>query len=71
VRLPAFQFGPDGQPWLVVQEVNQRLGAAADPWGMTCWWVDPHQQLAFSPQDLLGRDSDDLLREAAAAVGEE
>jgi hypothetical protein len=71
VRLPAFQFAPDGRPWPVVQEVNERLGAAADPWGVTCWWVDPHQRLAVSPQDLLGRDSDDLLRWAAAAVGEE
>jgi len=70
-RLPAFQFAPDGRPWPVVQEVNNRLGAAADPWGVTCWWVDPHQRLAASPQDLLGRDSDDLLRWAAAAVAEE
>jgi hypothetical protein len=71
IRLPAFQFAPDGRPWPVVREVNNRLGAAADPWGVTCWWVDPHQRLAASPQDLLGRDSDDLLRWAAAAVAEE
>jgi hypothetical protein len=71
VRLPAFQFTPDGRPWPVVREVNARLGAAADPWGVACWWVDPHQRLAASPADLLGRDSDDLLRWAAALVGEE
>jgi hypothetical protein len=71
VRLPAFQFTVDGQPWPVVREVNERLGAAADPWGVACWWVDPHQGLAASPCDLLGRDSDDQLRRAAAIVGEE
>jgi hypothetical protein len=71
VRLPAFQFAPDGRPWPVVLEVNERLGAATDPWGVTCWWVDPHQRLAASPLELLARNSDDLLRWAAAAVGEE
>lgn len=71
VRLPAFQFAPDGRPWPVVLEVNKRLGAATDPWGVTCWWVDPHQRLAASPRELLDRNSDDLLRWAAAAVGEE
>lgn len=71
VRLPAFQFAPDGRPWPVVLEVNERLGAATDPWGVTCWWVDPHQRLAASPRELLERNSDDLLRWAAAAVGEE
>jgi hypothetical protein len=71
VRLPAFQFAPDGRPWPIVLEVNERLGAATDPWGVTCWWVDPHQRLAASPRELLQRNSDDLLRWAAAAVGED
>lgn len=71
VQLPAFQFSPGGQPWPVVREVNELLGAANDPWGVTCWWVDPHQWLAGSPRDLLGGNADDLLRSVAAAVGED
>jgi hypothetical protein len=71
VRLPAFQFTAAGQPWPVVREINEQLGASADPWGVTCWWIDLHQRLAGRPSDLLGRDSDHLLRWAAALVGEE
>lgn len=71
VQLPAFQFTPAGTPWPLVQEVNGLLGAASDPWGVTCWWVDPHEGLAASPADLLGQGRDDLVRRAAAAVGEE
>lgn len=71
VQLPAFQFTPVGTPWPVVQEVNVVLDAAADPWGVTCWWVDPHEGLAATPADLLGQGHDDLLRRAAAAVGKE
>jgi hypothetical protein len=69
IRFPAFQFSASGAPWPVVQEVNEQLDAAADPWGVTCWWVDQHAGLAVAPADLLGRGEDDRLRRAAAAVG--
>jgi hypothetical protein len=71
VRLPAFQFTPAGEPWPVVQEVNQVLDAARDPWGVTCWWVHPHERLGVVPADLLGRGDDELLRWAALTVEEE
>jgi len=69
VRLPAFQFSDVGKPWRVVQEVNERLDTLADPWGATCWWVDPHARLDAVPADLLGEGHDALLMRAAAAVG--
>ena len=67
-QYPAFQFTAAGGPWPVVQEVNEQFGARADPWGVTCWWVDPHAALTVAPVSLLGRGQDDLLRQAAAAV---
>jgi hypothetical protein len=69
VQLPAFQFTEAGAPWPVVRRVNERLGAGADPWGVTCWWVDPHAGLDARPADLLGRGQDALLLRAAAALG--
>jgi hypothetical protein len=70
-QLPAFQFGPSGTPWPVVREINEQLDAADDPWGVACWWADPHERLGAAPADLLGRDKDDLLRLAARTVGED
>jgi hypothetical protein len=71
VQLPAFQFAEPGLPWPIVQEVNALLHADADPWGVTCWWVDPHARLDTVPSDLLGRGEDRLLLRAAQAVGED
>lgn len=68
VHVPAFQFTDTGTPWPVVQEVNEWLDAAADPWGVTCWWVDPHAGLDAAPAELLGRGQDALLLRAAAAL---
>ncbi|CAJ59527.1 MULTISPECIES: hypothetical protein [Frankia] len=70
-QLPAFQFTPAGRPWPIVRQVNARLGAAADPWGVTCWWVDPHARLDTSPAALLGQGQDALLLRAAAALAED
>lgn len=71
VQLPAFQFGPSGATWPVVREINEWLDAAGDPWGVACWWADPHERLDAAPVDLLGRGNDDLLRLAAATVGKD
>ena len=70
-QLPAFQFTPAGDPWDIVMEVNQMLDAADDPWGVTCWWVDPHARLGDAPAGLLGRGRDGLIRRAARTVGED
>jgi hypothetical protein len=70
-QLPAFQFTGVGNPWPVVQTVNEQLNAAADPWGVTCWWVDPHARLDAVPADLLGQGRDALILRAAAAVEED
>lgn len=70
-KFPAFQFATDASPWPVVQEINELLNAENDPWGVVCWWVDPHERLNAAPADLLGMGQDDLLRWAAMAVGEE
>jgi hypothetical protein len=67
-QFPAFQFAPAGGPWDVVMEVNQLLDAADDPWGVTCWWVDPHARLGDAPADLLGRGQDGLIMRAARAL---
>lgn len=70
VWFPRFQFDDRGSPMPVILEINDLLGASDDPWGMTCWWVDPHARLAAVPTDLLGRD-EDLLRLAARAMLED
>ena len=70
-QLPAFQFGPSGAPWPVVREINELLDAAGDPWGIACWWVDPHERLDTAPAALLGRDEDAVLRLAAKTAGED
>lgn len=69
-QLPTFQFAGSGQPWPVVQQVNEQLDAEADPWGVTCWWVDPHARLDAAPAELIGLDHrrDALLLRAAAAM---
>ncbi len=72
VQLPEFQFVPPaGGAWDIVMEVNQVLDAADDPWGVMCWWVDPHARLGSSPADLLGQGQDGLIRRAARAVVED
>ena len=71
VQVPSFQFADSGEPWPVVLEVNDRLDAAGDPWGVTCWWVDPHSRLDASPVDLLGQGYDTRLLRAVAALMED
>jgi hypothetical protein len=70
-QLPAFQFGPSGAPWPVVREINELLDAAGDPWGVACWWIDPHERLDAIPAALLGQGEDALLRLAANTAGED
>jgi hypothetical protein len=66
VRVPEFQFGPDGDLLPVVADVNTQLVAGKDPWGATCWWTDEHSRLLTAPLELLSTGRDQLLRAAAA-----
>ena len=54
-----------------MREINELLDAAGDPWGIACWWVDPHERLDTAPAALLGRDEDAVLRLAAKTAGED
>jgi hypothetical protein len=68
VRLPAFQFDPQRRPRATVLQINTRLRADIDPWGVMCWWVYPHARLAAVPTDLLDVDEPLLTRAAAALL---
>jgi hypothetical protein len=68
---PEFQFARAGGPWPVVRAVNQLLGAAADPVGTADWWLSKNGWLDDEPQRLIGTVPDDLLMQAARAVGSE
>jgi hypothetical protein len=68
VRFPAFQFDPQRRPRATVLQINTRLRADADPWGVMCWWVYPHARLAAVPTDLLDVDEPLLTRAAAALL---
>lgn len=63
--LPAFQFGPDGQPYGVVLAVNEVLDATDDPWGAADWWLLPNSWLRAIPADLVGRVDDLILLDTA------
>ena len=56
-RYPQFQFD---EAWSdihrVVSDVNVRLDAARDPWGVASWWLTPHVRLGARPADLAGVD---------------
>jgi hypothetical protein len=67
VRLPSFQFGPDGRPVPVVVAINELLGGDDDPWGVASWWLDRNAWLAERPAALLGHIADDDLVAAARA----
>lgn len=69
-RLPAFQFGSDGRALDVVLDVNERLDADGDPWGVADWWLGGNAWLNAAPADLIGFD-DYRVRDAAAALAAE
>ena len=66
-QLPAFQFGPDGQPIPVVAAINRLLRVAEDPWGVADWWLGGNAWLNAVPAHLLGQENDELLTRAALA----
>ncbi|MFE6887156.1 hypothetical protein [Streptomyces sp. NPDC057694] len=70
VRLPTFQFGPDGAPLPVVLSINEELRADVDPWGVADWWLGRNHWLDTPPARALGRVPDDELIAVARTVGE-
>ncbi|WP_353946639.1 hypothetical protein ABII15_36840 [Streptomyces sp. HUAS MG91] len=70
VRLPNFQFGPDGTPLPVVLSINEELRADVDPWGVADWWLGRNHWLDTPPARALGRVPDDELIAVARTVGE-
>jgi hypothetical protein len=69
--LPAFQFDGQGDALPVVLEINRKLGAGRDPWGVADWWLAPNLWLRSIPAQLLRRGVDAQLLAAAGAVREE
>ncbi len=61
--VPSFQFDDAGAPVQGVLEVNERLGAGADPWSACVWWYTPIADLGdLSPADLLQAGRIDQVR---------
>ncbi len=66
---PAFQFDRErGRIHEAAEQANQRLGAAADPWGVASWWIRPRDVLGGeAPKALLGTPRESLIGELAEA----
>lgn len=71
IRLPAFQFDPDGRPHRVVTEVNRMLDAEDDPWGVADWWLGVNAWIGDIPAESIGQVADEVLISAARALFEE
>ena len=52
---PEFQFDTAHRDVATeVREVNARLDAANDPWGVASWWVSRNDRIGARPRDLVG-----------------
>ncbi len=68
---PAFQIDAARQEiYPQVEEVNQLLDAAADPWGVASWWVSVNGRLDARPMDLVGAPQAAAVLRAARALVE-
>ena len=70
---PAFQFDhARARLRPVVAEINRRLGAASDPWGVASWWLAPSvwRDDDVSPADLVAKGDEEAVRALAAAETE-
>ena len=66
---PAFQIDATRQEiFPEVREVNERLDAAADPWGVASWWISPNGLLGVSPMDLVGHSAPSVVEAAQAML---
>ncbi|MFD3873409.1 hypothetical protein [Streptomyces sp. NPDC058623] len=70
IRLPAFQFAPDGRLRDTVREVNLLLDADGDPWGAADWWLSPNAWLDAEPARLLGTADEPRLPDTARLLTE-
>lgn len=75
VRYPAFQVDAGrARVRPIVVELNVRLDAKGDPWGVASWWLLPHARLADarSPAELaMTGQEDETLRALAQALIED
>ena len=70
VRIPQFQFGPDGAPLPLVLYINQVLDVVDDPWGVADWWLGQNAWLQAAPAGLIGVVDDAMLIATAASTAE-
>ncbi|MDE2744700.1 MAG: hypothetical protein OXI41_01770 [Chloroflexota bacterium] len=68
---PQFQFDRERRRiFPEVEELNRRLDALGDPWGVASWWVGHHDRLGARPMDLVGTARSYQLPEVADALFE-
>jgi hypothetical protein len=70
IRIPRFQFGPDGAPLPLVLYINQVLDVVDDPWGVADWWLGQNAWLQAAPAGLIGVVDDAMLIATAASTAE-
>ncbi len=64
----AFQFDAERhQVFPEAIEINERLEAASDPWGVASWWISTNDRIGAKPADLLGTERASDVVEAAEA----
>lgn len=72
LQVPTFQFdGPQGSPGSprgIVLDVNRKLSADADPWGVADWWLGSNVWLPAPPARLLGTKDESRITTALRAV---
>jgi hypothetical protein len=65
---PGFQIDiVRGALWPIVKEINHRLGAKDDPWGVASWWFTPDSRLGGEPAAFVGDPTKEPELRAAAA----
>lgn len=64
----AFQFDEERhQVFPEAIEINERLEAASDPWGVASWWISTNDRIGARPADLLGTERARDVVDAAEA----
>jgi hypothetical protein len=71
VRIPAFQFDPNGVPRPLVLQINRVLDVLDDPWGVADWWLGENAWLQAAPAGLIGVVDDAVLVATAISTAED